>query len=199
VRDEYDFSAAWPMPEDLRLLMERNAYEECVRRFIEESNRIEGWRDGAWDERQQDVMLRFLATRPLTIHDLWSIARVAPGVESTMQIRAEPGLNVVITGRRRDEVVVLHEPPPGGPEVLRRLEAVVQAVNTGEEAPHYEWSVYEMHVAFETLHPFTDGNGRAGRALWLWMMLRYNIDPGALVRGFLHTWYYQSLRADRRK
>ena len=52
-------------------------------------------------------------------------------------------------------------------------------------------SAYVLHCRYESLHPFTDGNGRSGRALWLWMM--GGIEEAPL--GFLHTWYYQSLEA----
>ena len=38
-----------------------------------------------------------------------------------------------------------------------------------------------------------DGNGRSGRALWLWQMVnQHNYD---MRLGFLHLWYYQSLQA----
>ena len=48
-----------------------------------------------------------------------------------------------------------------------------------------------IHKAFEELHPFTDGNGRTGRAIWLWQMV--NQHDYDLSLGFLHKFYYQSL------
>lgn len=53
-------------------------------------------------------------------------------------------------------------------------------------------SAYDRHVRYETLRPFTDCNGRSGRALWLWDM------KGKAPLGFLNTWYYQSLEASRK-
>lgn len=47
---------------------------------------------------------------------------------------------------------------------------------------------WEVHIAYEMLHPFTDGNGRSGRMLWAWQMRNFPLD-------FLHTFYYQTLNA----
>lgn len=48
---------------------------------------------------------------------------------------------------------------------------------------------YKIHLLYEDLHPFTDGNGRSGRAIWLWQMER----QGGTRLSFLHWWYYATL------
>ncbi len=77
----------------------------------------------------------------------------------------------------------------GGPHIIHRLQRILSKANQDCDTP---WSV---HVAFETLHPYMDGNGRTGRAIWAWQMQRLGRDPFALP--FLHRFYYQTLEAIR--
>lgn len=147
--------------------------ESLLWKFIEESNRIEGIYRRATDAEFFEYQ-RFVGLSFVLLEDLVTFVGV---VQPGAVLRDREGLNVRVGS---------HIPPSGGPYIRFALESLLQR---GDHV-----SPYLLHCEYETLHPFTDGNGRSGRAIWLWMM------RGEAPLGFLHHWYYQSLdAADGRK
>lgn len=148
---------------------------ERLRAFVRESNRIEGIVRRP-THAEMVAHEAFLALDTITANDLGRfVAVIAPG----KCLRVHQGMDVRV-GR--------HVPPPGGPGILHRLTDLLARVGR----PHLgSLTAFAAHVEYETLHPFMDGNGRSGRALWLWMM------HGDAPLGFLHTFYYQSLDASQ--
>jgi hypothetical protein len=145
-------------------------YLTVVINFINESNLIEGITKEPSDA-EVAAYLTFLDLPRITIPDLKKfVATIQPYAE----LRDSEGLDVRVGS---------HRPPPGGPEIVKRLKVILKDV---EDKAH----PYNVHVEYETLHPFMDGNGRSGRALWLWQMKDQLRDTRL---GFKHTWYYQSL------
>ena len=139
--------------------------------FVRESNRIEGIdRDPTGAEI--DAYAAFLYLPEPSIEALEAfISIIAPG----HKLRDQTGLNVRVGE---------HIAPSGGPAIRKELEFLLSKITISNP-----WGT---HIAYESLHPFTDGNGRSGRVLWLWQM------AGAPI-GFLHQFYYQTLENVRAK
>lgn len=137
--------------------------KECAK----ESNRIEGITNAEANEIMFEKLEAFLKLEELTLDNVcdfndWGI------------LREMEGMNVSVGGR-----LCL----PGGRQVKSYLELIISTVD--------KRNAYKNHLDFEKLHPFTDGNGRTGRAISLWQMVRqHDYD---LSLGFLHQFYYQAL------
>lgn len=137
--------------------------------FVRESNRIEGiHRNPTGDEI--DAHVAFLHLPAPTVEAMQQfVSIIAPG----HVLREKAGLNVRVGD---------HIAPSGGPNIRKELDFLLSKLLVSDP--------WHTHVAYETLHPFTDGNGRSGRVLWLWQM-------GEAPIGFLHSFYYQTLSRSR--
>lgn len=146
-----------------------------IKEFVRESNRIEGIHREP-SEAEVVATQEFLALPSISVADVEKLVAVyAPG----KPLRRAPHMNVRVG---------THIAPPGGPDIEVRLTDILVNVNHGRS------DEYDAHQAYETLHPFMDGNGRSGRAIWLWQMTK---NHGGAPLGFLHHWYYQSLQNHR--
>jgi len=148
--------------------------EDELLRFVEESNRIEGL---------------YTIEADIAAHEeFFSQPNVAPSDLERLVFKLQPGA-VLRHAAGLDVVVGDHRPPPGGSTVVRALHLPLTDVSFRRMPP------WQAHRAYESLHPFTDGNGRSGRALWAWQMLHHDHHPGIRL-GFLHAFYYQTLAQD---
>jgi Fic/DOC family len=145
-----------------------------LREFVCESNRIENIvREPSRGEIEAHAWL--LSLDVLHVPDIVEfVLEVAGG---NAPLRSQPGMNVRVGG---------HLPPPGGPEIPKALDELLGLISDSRQL-----TPFEAHCRYETLHPFLDGNGRSGRAIWAWQMQDLGRDPFALT--FLRSFYYQAL------
>jgi hypothetical protein len=149
---------------------------DWLKNFVEESNRIEGiLREPTLEEIKAHET--FLNVDVLRVGDLEALVSV---LQPDAILRDRPSVPGVRVGN--------HIAPASGHHIRDRLKNILHLAPC--RLP------FDTHRDYENLHPFTDGNGRSGRALWL-----TTLSGGELFRakslGFLHTWYYQSLDASR--
>lgn len=147
--------------------------------FIEESNAIEGIVRPVTSV-EIDAHLTLLGLDAVTVADLEAFVEV---IEPGAQLRRRSGMNVRVGD---------HAAPVGGVAIELMLEGLLRDVTAGKNLA----DPYDVHLRYENLHPFTDGNGRSGRALWLWQLQEriaaVEADGGEGV-GFLRWFYYATL------
>lgn len=148
-----------------------NSRPSKLEAFLLESNRIEGIY-GDLDPKLTEAARLFLFYDDI---DLARLNELQVIIAPNKPLRRLQGMNVQVGS---------YVAPIGGPEIVHQLQAILEKVRQGL----HPWYV---HLEFEQLHPYMDGNGRTGRMLWLWQMLRQGRDP--FIRPFLHTFYYQTL------
>ena len=156
----------------LEVIMEEAENDSNLVKFIRESNMIEGiTREPTPSEiRELD---RFVKLRCIRLSDL---ERFVDNCTPGHKLRHTIGMNVTIGD---------HIPPLGGVSIGYKLLDILDDMEITKE------SAFNTHNDYESLHPFTDGNGRSGRAIWLWQMTKvYGHTPRL---SFLQSYYYQSL------
>lgn len=146
-------------------------------RFQKESNAIEGIMEVK--QSQINALYDFVMLEKITVNDLCKLAKSLQPRKSHKYPNLKPPL--LRDKRGRNVMVGTYLPPFGGSHIRNELEVILSS----------RWNSFKMHMAYELLHPFTDCNGRTGRALWLWKR-RCELQKTPTLL-FLQSFYYQTL------
>jgi hypothetical protein len=142
-----------------------------IAELVRESNFIEGIvRDPTVAEIEEHQ--RFVSLDVVTIDELIRFVKV---YQPDARLRDRVGMNVRVGS---------YVAPYGGPYLRELLMDHIFNVRD------YPFNYWHHHIAYERIHPFTDCNGRSGRALWWWAV--EHSCMGANL-SFLHSFYYQTL------
>lgn len=145
----------------------------------------EGWAGGKLITLAEVREVHFLAMTPV-----WE---VAPHPQATAKERP---------GSFREHDI---EPFPGGmrppdwtqvPVLIRDWVADAQALRKVEEDGIPE-ALARLHVRFEQVHPFLDGNGRAGRLVLNLLLIRLGYPPAIIYKGNRARYLAALRRADQ--
>jgi Fic family protein len=118
---------------------------------VAESNRIEGIeREPTAEELVEHD--RVMELKKLTIRDLEKFLTV---YQQNAKLRVYPGMDVSIGS---------YVPPKGGEHIREMLGALLDDVNCERI------DACNALVQYESIHPFTDGNGRSGRVIYHWQI-----------------------------
>jgi len=104
-------------------------------------------------------------------------------------------INDNIAGRYRQTGeyvrVGTHIAPP--PEHIETMMEVTMQNFTSDLQSFFVDKIAKFHLDFETIHPFNDGNGRIGRVIINYQMLRLGFPP-IIIRNKEKQIYYEALR-----
>jgi len=111
----------------------------------------------------------------ITINNIIEIQSVI--VENNAGIRKIPG--TVLKNESTGEIV--YTPPAGESEILKLLDNLEKYINEDDDGLNYLINLAILHYQFECIHPFFDGNGRAGRIInVLYIVLKGLLDSPIL-------------------
>jgi Fic family protein len=129
-------------------------------------------------EAVAELAFSWPADRPLTLGMLNELQRtLVAGIAG--EVSDAGGLRdriVVIGSRGRSLPDARFVPPPPGDQLRNGVEALLAWIGGPPDIPLVVQAAL-AHYQFETLHPYSDGNGRLGRLLVIVQLLR-----GALIR-----------------
>jgi Fic family protein len=155
-------------PEEIEFLQESN-FIEGVRDPLSLDNAVEAWK---WLRKQNVMTLKvmqrtheiLMRNQPLKPHEIGAFRKVNVYIGQERMMRPE-----------HVAMALLHE----------------FCLPTMRVSPKPDWKA--LHVRYEQIHPFVDGNGRTGRMFMNWTRVRRCKQPVLVIReeekGDYYKWF----------
>jgi Fic family protein len=141
-------------------------------------------------ERTAEAAFLWPADRPITLAMMSGLQRTL--VEGTAgELEDAGGLRdrIVVIGRRGSSLAEARfVPPPHGDQLRAGVESLLRWLDVPRMLPAVVQAGM-VHYQFETLHPYSDGNGRIGRLLVILQLLRAQIIREPLL--VVSPWFEQ--------
>lgn len=148
-----------------------------MKQHFHESNLIEGYDDPLFDRALARAWTYLIKQDSLSHEVICNAQKIAVSKQTDLkkQWRGEyRKIDVWIAGRKGVSPLFIF------PEMNDWID---RANSIKEHSPK------DLHVAFEKIHPFVDGNGRTGRLLMWWHEVKLGLEPTLILNSEKQKYY----------
>lgn len=165
--------------------------KEEVLTFLHESNEIEGiYAEDAFNSAIF-AYISLMAQTKLSVRAILQIHKTLMRTRSAWDDATATMVGKAFIGRFRDGDVYI-----GGHKALRAdlIEPALEAFVKESNKKNPDWQ--KLHIEYERIHPFFDGNGRTGRLLMNWTRIKRCNLPLLIIKNSEKEDYYKWFRND---
>lgn len=152
--------------------------------FLKESNAVEGVYN---DDSLEDAIAAWeflMRKNVMTLENIKATHRIL--------MRRQPHIRKSEIGEFRTINVYVSNKPMMDPKMIQPTLLMQFCLPTMRVRPKPDWKA--LHIEYERIHPFVDGNGRTGRMMMNWTRIKRCKLPPMIIREEERHEYYQWFR-----
>jgi Fic family protein len=158
------------------------------------------------------ILMELEISRDISVREVFEAKNLARVMEYTKSKSVDSGLSMelmlllhkMLLGNINDDYAGRFRKPgeyvrvgthiaPAPEKVESMIESITTDYNSDSES-YFTDRIAAFHLAFETIHPFCDGNGRMGRVIINYQLARYGF-PSIIIRNKEKQGYYKAFEA----